>query len=186
MEANKLAEVFNNLRHQGINARIENRNETLLIWATSEGYLPIAHALIGAGANLNAINDDGNTALIRAACENRIDIAKAIIEAGGDLNIQNNSGYTALTLAKRRGNMQIHDLLMAAGADQTLQTKDGITAATTMIGESTKTSITAPRDQALESRIIQTIKQSQIKNEPMTLTNTKTDIDTYTDKVQKL
>lgn len=157
METNKLTEVFNQLQKSGINARIKNRNETLLIWAVSEGYYEIAYALIKAGADLDAQNNDGNTALIRAACENRIDLARALIEAGARLDIQNNQGYTALILTKRRGNMEIYDLLLKAGADTMLQTNQGATAAATRVGESPKQSLTAPRDLDLELQIIQKI-----------------------------
>ena len=160
METNKLSEVFNNLQKEGLDTRIENRNETPLIWATSEGYSGIALALIKAGANMNAVNSDGNTALIRAACENRKDLAKALIEAGAHLDIQNHSGYTALILAKRRGNMEVHDLLIKAGANEALQTNQGMTAATTTIGERPKTSLVAPRDQNLEFKIIRQIALS--------------------------
>lgn len=158
MESNKLTEVFNNLQQDGINARIKDRDQTLLIWATSEGYTDIALALIEKKANLDCINEDGNTALIRAACENRIDIAEALIKAGAKLNIQNNDGFSALILAKRRGNMEIYNLLVNAGADQTLETNNGKTAATQQIGQSPKTSLIAPRDQNLETKIIQHIK----------------------------
>ena len=160
METNKLSEVFNNLQRNGINARIENRNETLLIWATSEGYSEVALALIEAGADLNAVNDNGNTALIRAACENRMDLARALIEAGANLDIQNKDGYSALILARRRGNMDVYNLLIKAGADQTLQNNEGIQAAAMKIGAKPKISLTAPRDPVLEQQIIQQIKFS--------------------------
>lgn len=160
METNKLTEVFNALQKDGINARIKNRNETLLIWAVSEGYTDIALALIKAGAKLDETNNDGNTALIRAACENRVELARALIGAKANLNIQNESGYTALILAKRRGNMEIYDLLVEEKADDTFETKRGATAATTIVGESTKDSLVAPRDAALEQKIIRAIEIS--------------------------
>ncbi len=157
MEANKLSEVFNNLQKDGINARIESHQATLLIWAASEGYTDIALSLINAGADLDAVNDAGNTALIRAACENRMDIMIALIKAGANLDIQNNDGYTALILAKRRGNMQLYDLLIEAGANETLLTNQGVSAATTSAGERPKTSLVGPRDQNLELQIIRQI-----------------------------
>jgi len=158
METNKLTEVFNSLQREGINARIEDRNQTLLIWATSEGYSEIALGLIKADADLNHTNNDGNTALIRAACENRIDIAIALIKAGANLDIQNNDGFSALILAKRRGNMEIYNLLLEAKADTKLATNNGKTADMTEEGCSPKKSLVAPRDPILERKIIQTIE----------------------------
>lgn len=158
METNKLTEVFNNLQRDGINARIKNRKETLLIWATSEGYTEIALALIKAGANLDDTREDGNTALLRAACEGRFEIAQALIAAGANLDIQNDDGYSALILAKRRGNMDIYDLLIDAKADQTLETSRGVNAEDMGENSKPKTSLTAPKDEEFEQQIIEEIE----------------------------
>jgi ankyrin repeat protein len=159
MEPNKLSEVYNNLQMSGINARIEDRNQTLLIWAVSEGYEDIGHALIGKGAKLDAVNSDGNSALIRAACENRVSLAKALVKAGANLDIQNTHGYSALILAKRRGNMEIYDLLLEAGADKKLATARGVTSSTEIEGASPKRSLIAPRNHRLEAKILQFINK---------------------------
>ena len=149
-----LTEIYNNLQKDGINARIKERNQTLLIWAVSEGYTEIAKALIKAGAKLNKTNSDGNTALIRAACENRIELAQALIKAGANIDVQNEHGYSALILSKRRGNMQIYDLLIKAGANTSLSTIRGATINTTEIGAKPKKSIIAYRNQEIETKIL--------------------------------
>ncbi len=52
-QSDKLAEVYDKLRSPaGLEARIEERNQTPLIWAVSEGYHDIAVTLIEAGAHL--------------------------------------------------------------------------------------------------------------------------------------
>lgn len=153
---NKLTEAFNKLQRDGLNARLEERNETLLIWASSEGYTEIALALIKAKVNLDEQNSDGNTALIRCACEGRKAISDALIKAKANLNIQNNEGYTAAILAKRRQNFEIADDLIDAGADISLTTQDGQSVENA--GYSPKTSIQGPRDADLERQIIEKIR----------------------------
>src|SRR3954464_2430707 len=125
-QPDKLTEVFEKLHAPaGLESRLEERNETPLIWAVSEGYHDIALTLIEAGADLNAQNSDGNTPLLRAACENRGELASVLIKVGAKLDVQNNDGYTALILARRRDNKAIVDSLRAAGADTSLVTRLG-------------------------------------------------------------
>ena len=127
-QPNKLAEVIEKLHlREGLDARLEERHETPLIWAVGEGYHDIAVTLIEAGADLNAQNSDGNTALLRAACEGRLELASTLIKVGARLDLQNEEGYSALILARRRGNLEIFDARLAAGADPRLVTKSGIT-----------------------------------------------------------
>lgn len=152
----KLTEVLAKLHTPaGMEARLEERNETPLLWAVSEGYHDIALTLIEAGADLNAQNSDGNTPLLRAACENRAELASVLIKVGAKLDVQNNDGYTALVLAKRRENRAIVDSLQAAGVDATLVTRVGPTFAEP--GRSLKASREGRRDAALEARILEAI-----------------------------
>ena len=155
-QSDKLAEVLEKLQTPaGLEARLEERNQTPLIWAVSEGYHDIALTLIEAGADLNAQNSDGNTPLLRAACENRAELASVLIKVGAKLDVQNNDGYTALILAKRRDNKAIVDALRAAGADASLVTKLGTTFADP--GHSPKASLEGRRHPVLEEKIIDTI-----------------------------
>ncbi len=157
-QPDKLNEVFEKL-HQptGIDSRLEERNETLLIWAVSEGYHDIAVTLIEAGAELDAQNSDGNTALLRAACENRAELASVLIKVGAKLDVQNSDGYTALVLAKRRDNKAIVDSLLAAGASTSLVTKVGATFESP--GHSLKKPLKGKRNAVLEEKIIEAIAQ---------------------------
>lgn len=156
MQTDKLHEVFEKL-HQpaGLSSRLEQRNETLLIWAVSEGYHDIAVTLIEAGAELDAQNSDGNTALLRAACENRAELASVLIKVGARLDVQNHDGYTALILARRRDHKAIVDSLLAAGADRSLSTRLGATFDNP--GHSPKTSLRGRRNPALEEKILDAI-----------------------------
>lgn len=152
----KLVEVLEKLeRRKALDVRLEERDDTALTWAVSEGYHDLAVTLIEAGVDLNAQNADGNTALIRAACEGRSELASVLIRVGAKLDVQNHDGYSALVLAKRRGHREIVDLLLAAGADRTLRAKGG--ASFEAPGDSRKVSLKGPRDQRLEQQLIETI-----------------------------
>lgn len=79
---NKIGEVLAKVtRARSLEVRLDERNETPLIWAVSEGYVDIALTLVEAGARLDAQNSDGNTALLRAACEGRTELAR-VVRAG--------------------------------------------------------------------------------------------------------
>jgi hypothetical protein len=157
-QTDRLAEVFEKLHGPaGLESRLEERNQTPLIWAVSEGYHNIALTLIEAGADLNAQNSDGNTALLRAACENRPELASVLIKVGAKLDVQNDDGYSALILAKRRDNKAIVDSLLAAGAKKDLVTKVGPTFADP--GHSPKASLEGRRNAVLEEKIIDAIAQ---------------------------
>jgi ankyrin repeat protein len=73
---------------------------TALIRSSSYGQLDIVKALIAAGANVNAVNRDGQTALMLASY-GHLEIVKALIAAGANVNARNNEGETALMLASR-------------------------------------------------------------------------------------
>ncbi len=157
-QPDKLTEVFEKLHTPaGVESRLDERNETPLIWAVSEGYHDIALTLIEAGADLNAQNSDGNTALLRAACENRAELASVLIKVGARLDVQNDDGYSALILARRRDNKAIVDSLQAAGADRSLVTRLGTTFDDP--GHSPKTSLQGRRDAVLEKKIIDAISK---------------------------
>src|SRR4051794_6568423 len=159
-QPDKLTEVFEKLHTPaGMESRLEERNETPLIWAISEGYHDIALTLIEAGADLNAQNSDGNTPLLRAACEGRTELASVLIKVGARLDTQNKDGYSALILAERRGHHEIVESLLHAGADPRLVTRLGTTYDDP--GHSPKTPLKGPRDAAREEKIIDAITRSR-------------------------
>jgi len=58
-------------------------------------------ALLAAGANVNAKDDDGNTPLHMAAYTNRIENAKVLLEAGADVNVVSSGGRTPMAMARK-------------------------------------------------------------------------------------
>jgi ankyrin repeat protein len=80
-------------------------------------------ALLAAGADVNAKDNEGKTALREAAWKGGADSLKALIAAGADVNAKDKEGYTALDAA-----LDLPDnvkALIAAGADVNAKDKTG-------------------------------------------------------------
>lgn len=56
-----------------------------------------------AGADINAIYENGDTALIMACSYLNVDCVKLLLELGANTIIKNNSGYTAKKIAYWKG-----------------------------------------------------------------------------------
>jgi ankyrin repeat protein len=82
----------------------------------------VIHMLAGAGADLDAQDEEGNTALHGAYDEN---VAKALIEEGADVNIRNKDGNTPLM---KNFSVEAAKLLVVAGADVHAKNHEGKTA----------------------------------------------------------
>ena len=70
--------------------------------------------LLKYGANINAVNTDGDTALIYAVFAKRTDNVKTLLQHGADPEIKNEEQMTALSYAKQHGLKTIIDLLQKA------------------------------------------------------------------------
>ena len=73
-------------------------------------------ALLDAGADVEAKNDDGWTPLHAAAWHDNSEALVALLEAGADVNARNNADSTPLSLAKVMGNESAIWELEKAGA----------------------------------------------------------------------
>jgi hypothetical protein len=99
-----------------------------LIWAIWNDHMAAAHALVGAGADLNLQDKDSWTALMYASEGDDTAMVQVLLEAGADLNLQTKDGNTALVLATRRGYTSTAQVLIGAGADGSIL--DQVSAAT--------------------------------------------------------
>ena len=99
---------------------------TALQIAAKLGFTTIVTELLGAGAEVNLADPDGNDALIFACEGGHVDIAKSLILQGAEIDREMPNGLTPLLLACQRKQNAILELLLEAGADATKSVR-GIT-----------------------------------------------------------
>ncbi|MGD8340318.1 MAG: ankyrin repeat domain-containing protein [Gammaproteobacteria bacterium] len=99
-----------------------------LVDAASDAEGGTAMALLAAGADANAISEDGTTALHWAAYHDDVELARALIGAGAEVDVTNDYGSTPLAEAAAIGNPGMISLLLEAGADVERTNADGQTA----------------------------------------------------------
>lgn len=74
-------------------------------------------AALRAGADIDAVDENGATPLGWAASKGHTEAVRALIQAGADIHVQAAGGQTPLTVAIAQGHDTILALLVAAGAD---------------------------------------------------------------------
>lgn len=84
--------------------------------------------LVGRGAPVNAVDNDGWSALMWASWSGLNEVASRLLESGANPTLADRQGNTALTIAAGRGNAGIVSSLLSKGADPDMTTKSGKTA----------------------------------------------------------
>ncbi len=72
---------------------------TPLLFASRDGKVASARALLDAGADINLVDPDRHTPLILALTNGQFDVAGLLIERGADVNMEDKVGQTALYAA---------------------------------------------------------------------------------------
>lgn len=112
--------------------RLNTKNEsgdTPLLYALRHNNDLYALGFINSGADLQAIDNDGNTALHLAAQNGYTDCVKALLTQRGDLiNQPNNMGDTPLIRAAASDKTEIVEMLISSGANLNHQGAHGLTA----------------------------------------------------------
>jgi ankyrin repeat protein len=103
-----------------------------LMVAVAEGKEDLAKLLVEYGADVNAIDADGNTALMEAANFAHLNLVKFLVEHGANVNaaatLGGYTGYTALIYAAQRGHVKVVKYLIKHGANINAKKKNGDTA----------------------------------------------------------
>jgi ankyrin repeat protein len=103
---------------------------TGLMAAAETGNPNFISALLAAGANIHARDNDGETALSYAVqtMDAKPEIAAALLDAGADINTANDRGETPLMIAASAHNRAALKFLLGRGADTERRNVDGKTA----------------------------------------------------------
>ncbi|KAF3394005.1 putative ankyrin repeat protein [Penicillium rolfsii] len=105
----------------------EQEAEALRI-AALKGDECIMQLLLTQGADINAVDKDGDTALFYAIMSGNETVVQLLLAQGADINAVNKNGITALSYAIVREQEAIVQLLLAQGADINAVNKNGIMA----------------------------------------------------------
>jgi ankyrin repeat protein len=103
-----------------IEARTDMRR-TPLHWASNFGHIEVIELLLEAGADTNALDDDGNSALHLAAQNGHAAAANLLVLANADMLLQNFAGKVPAELAS---NIDVATLLSQFARRRQLETHD--------------------------------------------------------------
>lgn len=108
----------------------DEANNSALMAASYYGDTGIMKALLEAGADVDAFNNEGDTALMFALWDPspKTDAVKLLLKFDADIEVMNDNGMTPLILATRNNHKESLLLLIRAGADLEVQGKHGRTA----------------------------------------------------------
>jgi ankyrin repeat protein len=102
-------------------------SSTPLMAAVENNHLETAQVLIKAGANVNAMNDQGFTSLMSAAKNGNLQIAQELIKKKANVNAKNEFGSVLTQAIHGEAGPEFIQLLTKAGADVNLPFSEGRT-----------------------------------------------------------
>jgi len=94
----------------------------------SESMIGLIELMIGKGANINHLSNQGLSALAAACMNGNLSLVELLIRYNANLNIRNQFSSTPLSLACFYGNKEIVRVLVENGADVSIQDREGNTA----------------------------------------------------------
>ncbi|RLN82851.1 hypothetical protein BBJ28_00019344 [Nothophytophthora sp. Chile5] len=123
-EIEKVKELVN----RGENVNAKSNGGTAVMLASQNGHLEVVKYLVDAGADIEAVYDEGETALMQAAGKGHLDVVQYLVDAGADKEAKSTNGWTALIWSARRGHLDVVKYLVDSGADKGAKSTYGSTA----------------------------------------------------------
>ena len=121
--------------------------ERNLLKAAGKGDLEETERLVKDGANLNAINEDGESALTRAISKKHIAVAKLLLDNGATTDYTGPLVHKPLHVAVQTGNAKLVELLLDNGADvDELTARGSVLSQAITAGREDITSLSLSRD----------------------------------------
>lgn len=105
--------------------RVNEKGQTTLMVAAGQGRADLIPAIISAGVDVNARDNDGDAALYYAAANGHLEAVQALLRANANINAANKKGGTALIGAAVQGHTPVVRLLIARGARPNQPDQDG-------------------------------------------------------------
>ena len=119
--------ISHDFNSKNINGTIANQT-TPLMCASRLGETAMVKAFLELGADLNAVNSDGNNALWLACFNGNLDIIDILVKNGISIDHQNDNGSTCLMYAASASKPEVVERLLALGANSQLKNLDDFTA----------------------------------------------------------
>jgi len=98
-----------------------------LIRAAGNGDLRSFNLVLGLGANIRAVDAQGNNAVLAATEGAQPALLRIALDGGASPNVRGASGFTPLTYAAMQGSLPMFRLLLKAGANVNLKNANGDT-----------------------------------------------------------
>jgi len=103
--------------HDDVMQAIENGADS------QEASIETVKALVEAGSDVNASDEDGDSILMQSLDTNDIELVLYLLQSGVNVNASNDLGFTALMYVAIKGNFSVVQLLVENGANTSLITK---------------------------------------------------------------
>ncbi|MDH1791537.1 ankyrin repeat domain-containing protein [Stenotrophomonas sp. GD03819] len=113
----------------GANINHADKNGVTPLLSALEARRPteFIEALVEAGADLNAVSNDGQGVLCWSTAEGDVENTKLLIALGADINAVSNTGMSVLNYCARFEQFECARVLLDAGADPTVANADNLT-----------------------------------------------------------
>ena len=131
VESRKYSTVNNMLLANNDKSLLRERDaggRTILHYAANNGNTKILGIILTAGADPNALDNEGQSPIFYAVNKSMERNVKMLISAGANVNIANKTRFTPLLLAAQNGKPKLAQILIRAGADVNAITPSGATA----------------------------------------------------------